>query len=121
VRTPESVEQLQELVTASPRIRALGERHSFNELADSAGILVSLVDRGSGSGSGSGSESESRLDTERMTVSVSAGTRYGVLASWLNARGFALQNCTEGYLEGMAAAALSVHDDWVCTMTECAR
>ena len=82
VRTPESVEQLQELVSASPRIRALGTRHSFNDLADSAGTLVSLVDR----------EPEPRLDTERMTVSVAAGTRYGVLASWLNARGFALHN-----------------------------
>ena len=82
VRTPESVEQLQELVSASPRIRALGTRHSFNDLADSAGTLVSLVDR----------EPEPRLDTERMTVSAAAGTRYGVLASWLNARGFALHN-----------------------------
>ena len=82
LRTPESIEQLQELVSASPRIRALGTRHSFNDLADSAGTLVSLVDR----------EPEPRLDTERMTVSVAAGTRYGVLASWLNARGFALHN-----------------------------
>ena len=82
VRTPESVQQLQELVSTSPRIRALGTRHSFNDLADSAGTLVSLVDR----------EPEPRLDTERMTVTVAAGTRYGVLASWLNARGFALHN-----------------------------
>ena len=82
VRTPESVQQLQELVSTSPRIRALGTRHSFNDLADSAGALVSLVDR----------EPEPRLDTERMTVSVAAGTRYGVLASWLDARGFALHN-----------------------------
>ena len=82
VRTPESVEQLQELVSVSRRIRALGTRHSFNDLADSAGILVSLVDR----------EPEPRLNTERMTVSVAAGTRYGVLARWLNARGFALHN-----------------------------
>ena len=82
VRTPKSVEQLQELVSSSPRIRALGTRHSFNDLADSAGTLVSLVDR----------EPEPRLNTERMTVSIAAGTRYGLLASWLNARGFALHN-----------------------------
>ena len=82
VRTPESVEQLQELVGGSPRIRAIGTRHSFNDLADSAGALVSLVD----------SQPEPRLDTERMTVSVTAGTRYGVLASWLDAQGFALHN-----------------------------
>jgi xylitol oxidase len=82
LRTPDSVEQLQELVTARPRIRALGTRHSFNDLADSTGTLVSLVDRAP----------EPRLDTERMTVSLAAGTRYGVLASWLHARGYALHN-----------------------------
>ena len=80
--TPQSVEQLQELVSTRLRIRALGTRHSFNDLADSASTLVSLVDR----------EPEPRLDTERMTVSVAAGTRYGVLASWLNTQGFALHN-----------------------------
>ncbi len=79
---PESVEQLEELVGSRRRIRAIGTRHSFNDLADSAGTLVSLVDR----------EPEPRLDTGRMTVSVAAGTRYGVLASWLNDRGFALHN-----------------------------
>lgn len=79
---PESVEQLEELVGSRRRIRAIGTRHSFNDLADSAGTLVSLVDR----------EPEPRLDTGRMTVSVAAGTRYGVLASWLHAQGYALHN-----------------------------
>ncbi|QNE47614.1 FAD-binding protein [Glaciihabitans sp. INWT7] len=82
LRRPESVEELQALVIASPRIRALGTRHSFNDLADTTGTLVSLVER----------EPEPRLDTDRMTVSVAAGTRYGVLASWLADRGFALHN-----------------------------
>ncbi|MET4704850.1 D-arabinono-1,4-lactone oxidase [Frigoribacterium sp. UYMn621] len=82
LRGPRSVEEVQELVVASPRIRALGTRHSFNDLADTAGTLVSLVDR----------EPEPRLDTGRMTVSVAAGTRYGVLASWLADQGFALHN-----------------------------
>lgn len=80
--TPATIEELQELVLASPRLRALGTRHSFNDLADSAGTLVSLVDR----------EPEPRLDTATMTVSVAAGTRYGVLARWLNSQGFALHN-----------------------------
>ncbi|MFM9920245.1 D-arabinono-1,4-lactone oxidase [Lacisediminihabitans sp. H27-G8] len=82
LRVPESVEELQELVVVSPRVRALGTRHCFNDLADTAGTLVSLVDR----------EPEPRLDTGRMTVSVAAGTRYGVLASWLADQGFALHN-----------------------------
>ncbi|MES2094186.1 MAG: D-arabinono-1,4-lactone oxidase [Actinomycetota bacterium] len=82
LHTPDSVEQLQDLVRATRRIRAIGTRHSFNDLADSAGTLVSLIDR----------EAEPRLDTGRMTVSVAAGTRYGVLATWLHAQGFALHN-----------------------------
>ncbi len=82
IRTPSNLDDLQELVRGSRRLRALGTRHSFNDLADTAGELVSLIHL----------DPEPRLDTERMTVSVAAGTRYGVLASWLQAQGFALQN-----------------------------
>jgi xylitol oxidase len=79
---PGTLDELQSLVRATPRIRALGTRHSFNDLADSAGELVSLA----------GLEWAPELDTDRMTVTVAAGTRYGVLASWLQSRGFALHN-----------------------------
>ena len=43
-----SVEHLQEVVAAAPRVRALGSRHSFTDLTDITdvddGVLVSLVD-----------------------------------------------------------------------------
>ena len=42
-----SVEHLQEVVAAAPRVRALGSRHSFTDLTDitdADGVLVSLVD-----------------------------------------------------------------------------
>jgi xylitol oxidase len=82
VREPATVEELQDLVRSGRRIRALGTRHSFNDLADTTGTLVSLVDR----------DPQPRLDTERMTVSVTAGTRYGILARWLQSQGYALHN-----------------------------
>jgi xylitol oxidase len=79
---PESVAQLQELVALSEKIKALGTRHSFNDIADSTGDLVSLqllnkiLD----------------LDRERHTVTVEAGVRYGELCLWLEREGLALYN-----------------------------
>jgi len=77
-----SLDEAQELVAASPRIRALGTRHSFNDIADSAGVLVSLVDL----------DPRIEIAADGSTVSVSAGTTYGVLAAELQRRGFALHN-----------------------------
>ena len=45
-----SVEQVQEVVAGSPRVRALGSRHSFTDITDTTddsgagGVLVSLAD-----------------------------------------------------------------------------
>lgn len=39
---PESIEQLQSLVSHTDKIRALGAGHSFNRIADTSGTLVSL-------------------------------------------------------------------------------
>ena len=39
---PRSVEELQELVLGSREIKALGTRHSFNAIADSAGAQISI-------------------------------------------------------------------------------
>ena len=41
LRLPASVEELQEIVAASDRVRALGSAHSFNRIADTSGVLVS--------------------------------------------------------------------------------
>lgn len=78
-----SVEEVQERVaTSSGKVRALGTRHSFHDIADSAGTLVSVVDV----------PFEAELDEGSGEVSVTAGTRYGVLARWLEERGRALHN-----------------------------
>jgi len=78
---PTSLEQLQEIVAAAPRIRALGTRHSFNDLADS-GELVTLE----------GLHPDVVIDEESESVSFSAGLRYGDLGVALEAQGWALRN-----------------------------
>lgn len=71
---------LRALVAEPGPIHALGTRHSFTDLPDTAGTLLDLA----------GLEGVSALrDGE---VRVAAGTRYGVLATWLEERGLALHN-----------------------------
>lgn len=79
---PTRVEEVQELVAGSRRIRALGTRHSFNDLADTTGDLVQL----------DGLPSRVEVDPETRTVLVSAGIRYGTLAEELDRQGWALGN-----------------------------
>lgn len=78
---PTSLEQLQEVVAKARKIRALGSRHSFNDLADSA-ELVTLE----------GMPAAIAIDAESETVSFSAGLRYGDLGVVLQQAGWALRN-----------------------------
>jgi len=82
IHQPESVEQIQELVHDHARLKALGTRHSFNDIADSPGDLISLENF----------DKIVSLDQEQRTVTVEAGVRYGRLAHWLNEQGYALHN-----------------------------
>ncbi|MEO8220561.1 MAG: FAD-binding protein [Specibacter sp.] len=82
IHHPESVDELKALVASSDKVRALGSRHSFNAIADTAGILVCL-DR---------LPSAITIDEEALTVTVGAGVLYGTLATDLARRGFALHN-----------------------------
>jgi xylitol oxidase len=76
------LEQVQELVRRAEKIRALGTRHCFNDIADSSAELISLehLDR------------VISLDKERLTVTVEGGIRYGQLCQYLYQEGFALHN-----------------------------
>lgn len=77
---PTTLDQLATLVTSGERVRAIGSRHSFTDLADSPGVLVTLA----------GLEREPVLDAAASTVTVTAHTTYGTLGPWLHERGFAL-------------------------------
>lgn len=79
---PTSVEQVQELVAGSRRLRALGSGHSFSRVADTDGDLVTLAGL------------PARIDVagDRRSVTVSGGLRYGEVAPRLHAAGLALHN-----------------------------
>lgn len=81
VHRPESLDELRRTVSQSPKIHALGSRHSFNAIAD-ASELVSLE------------RMEQRIEIDRasQTVTVSGGISYGVLAQALEREGVALHN-----------------------------
>jgi alditol oxidase len=82
IHRPVSVDEVRSIVARSSRIRAIGARHSFNGIADSPGDLIDL----------GGIDPDIFIDLERRTVTVGAGTNYGVLASYLHRAGWALHN-----------------------------
>lgn len=78
---PRSVDELQELIGRGKPVHALGTRHSFNDVADSA-ELISLSDL----------PGEVAIDSTRRTVRVPSGVRYGELTAQLEVAGWALAN-----------------------------
>src|SRR3954468_16961048 len=82
VHEPASLDELQALVRTTPRIRALGTRHSFSDVADTPGDLVSLARM----------PRRLEIDPSHSRVTIDAGIRYGELAPTLDAAGFALAN-----------------------------
>lgn len=81
VHRPRTVREIQTLVSASDRVRALGSRHSFTAIADSA-ELISLAEL----------DGEITIDASTGTVTVPGGVTYAELAVALNGHGLALAN-----------------------------
>lgn len=77
-----SIDEARDLVTSGAKVRPLGTRHSFNDVADGPGVLVDLT----------GLPTEVEIAADRRTATVSAGTRYGVVAAELERNGLALHN-----------------------------
>jgi alditol oxidase len=72
---------VREIVAAAPRVRVLGSRHSFTDIADSAELVT--LDR---------LAPNVVIDREAMTVTVGGAVRYGELAVELARAGLALAN-----------------------------
>jgi len=81
VHSPTSVEELRTIVREATRIRVLGSRHSFNDIADSE-VLVSLAEL----------PPDLVIDRDASTVTFSAGLAYGKLAELLGEEGLAIHN-----------------------------
>jgi xylitol oxidase len=80
--TPTSVAEVREIAGRATALRVLGSRHSFNDIADTAGDQLSL----------GGLAPDVSIDRAARTVSFSAGLRYGDLAAVLERGGWALHN-----------------------------
>ncbi len=77
-----SVVEVQEAVRSANNVRALGTRHSFNDLADTPDTLISLVEM----------DPDPIINVEARTLTIGAGIRYGIAARFLEDSGWALHN-----------------------------
>ena len=77
---PRSVDELQTLVAGQDRVKALGTRHSFTDIADTEGVLVSLE----------GLPPAIRVDESQRSVSVSGAATFHTLSEELHRQGWAI-------------------------------
>lgn len=104
VAFPDSLEALQQVVLASPHLRVLGSRHSFNAIADSPETLVSL----------NALTSDVVVDAEHSRVTVPAGVRFGEIYRELDAAGLALHNTGSlPHISVVGACATATHGSGV--------
>ena len=97
---PSSLSDLQSAVATSDRIRAVGTTHSFNELADTDGVHVSVA----------GMPQVIEIDSAQRIARVSAGLRYGEAARLLDDQGWALHNMASlGHISVAGTIATGTH------------
>jgi xylitol oxidase len=82
VHYPKTVDQVQDVVRKYDKLKALGSRHSFNQIADSQENQISLKEM----------NKVVSLDKKANTITVEAGARYGEFADYLHQNGYALAN-----------------------------
>jgi len=82
VREPRSIGELQEIVAAATRVKALGSGHSFNGVIDCTGTLISTKSL----------PHAIRVDGDSAQVEVPSATTYAELGAVLHAGGWALPN-----------------------------
>jgi xylitol oxidase len=101
---PTSVDELQQLVASTPRLTALGSRHSFNTIADTDALQVSLADL----------PPVLDIDEDRRVVRVAAGMIHSQVAAGLEARGWALANLASlPHISTAGAVATGTHGSGV--------
>src|SRR5579875_2904815 len=99
-RRPATVAQLQAVVARARHVRVLGTGHSFNDIADSPGVQVSLA----------GLPPEVEVDSAAPAVRVAAGLSYARLAPRLDAAGFGLRTMASlPHISVAGACATATH------------
>ncbi|HEX6892773.1 MAG TPA: FAD-binding protein [Chryseolinea sp.] len=104
VLEPATVEEVQEIVKTSEKLRALGTRHCFNGIADSDALLVSTRKL----------NGLTEPDIANSRITVGAGIRYGDLCKYLDERGFAVHNLASlPHISVAGACATATHGSGV--------
>ncbi len=97
---PSSDAELRELVARSNRIRAVGSGHSFNDIADTEGVHVSLARM----------PAEVDIDADRAVARVPSGMRFGEAARLLDQAGWAVHNLASlGHIAVGGTVATGTH------------
>ena len=97
---PATIEQVQDLISRSNKVRVLGSRHSFNGIADCNEDLISLERL----------DQVIALDREHHTVTIEGGVRYGPLCQYLQREGYALHNLASlPHISVAGACATATH------------
>lgn len=100
VEEPTSLPALQQVVASAGRVRALGTGHSFNDLADTSGVHVSVA----------GLPADLEIDSSLGIARVGAGIRIGELARLLAPKGWALPTFASlGHISVAGATATGTH------------
>jgi alditol oxidase len=97
---PQAVDEVREIVSQCRKVRALGTRHAFNDIADCNEDLISLekLDR------------VLAIDPQRRTVTIEGGVRYGGLGESLHRHGFGLHNLASlPHISVAGACATATH------------
>ena len=103
IHHPSTVDEVRAIVARAERVRALGSRHSFNDIADTR-ELVAL----------DALPADVVVDRDAGTVSFGAGTRYGDLAPALAEEGLALANLASlPHISVAGAVATATHGSGV--------
>jgi len=97
---PADLAGLRAVVRDHPQVRAVGTGHSFNRIADTPGVLISLA----------GLPAEISIDADRATATVPGGITYQELAPRLTAAGWALPTLASlPHLTVAGACATATH------------
>nr|WP_225865610.1 D-arabinono-1,4-lactone oxidase [Dyadobacter sp. UC 10] len=95
-----SLQQVKELVAKYPKLKVLGTRHCFNNIADTKDQFISVVN----------ADEQIVLDEKNKTVTVNAGLKYGQLSPVLHKKGFALHNLASlPHISVAGACATATH------------
>ncbi len=95
-----NVQQVKDIVTKYPKLKVLGTRHCFNNIADTKDQFISVTD----------AEQQIVLDEKAKTVTVNGGLKYGQLSPVLHQKGFALHNLASlPHISVAGACATATH------------